>query len=309
MTNTKPHDELSSIKRGIIATPAKIQLNGRNSITIKRGLSEEEILYLVLYWDEIIIPTGSMHISVPFEKDLIQNKILQRPHSGLIKPLDSYINKDTGRVEMVSHEHYAFGEFAKQKIRAEGEDWVIQHYSDDPIYLPEHSNEQNNIRLRVSNILPLPSMDGTVSLHDLIEFKNRRRDELEALHSTMDEVLKKIYSESIHAIKEAELKRFTHAVKELDKTLIERFVIIKKSDWQVSLSPNIPTLLEKTAGIAGAIIADNHLHTQFPIMTAATALTSMLSISKKYGFTFNQFARDDLKLEYIAGAISENIIV
>lgn len=76
----------------------------------------------------------------------------------------------------------------------------------------------------------------------------------------------------------------------------------------MSLSPDIATIIEKTPVVAGAIVADNFFNLSFPIVSTLAGIGSMLSISKTYGFTFNKFARDDIKLEYISGAKSENII-
>lgn len=297
---------LNNIKRGIITTAGKIEVNGDN-YKINGPLPSIEMLYLSLYWDELVIPTGLVHFALPFEKDLIQYGVLKRPNTQQIPPTKNSIDEN-GFIKFAPHEVYAFGEIAKQKIDVTGEDWVIQHFS-DPIYMPEHRDQQNSIRLRINKILPIPSITETFNLEDLLDFKHRRKDQLGELHQSMDELLKRIYEEPIQAIKETEIKRFENAVKELDKPLIERFKVIRKSDWEVSLSPDIPTILEKAPVIAGAIVADGALNMNFPIMSSIASVASMLSLTKKYGFTFNQFAKDDIKLEYISGAKSENIIL
>ncbi|MEK5777305.1 DUF6236 family protein, partial [Acinetobacter nosocomialis] len=114
------------------------------------------------------------------------------------------------------------------------------------------------------------------NFEDLLEFKFRRKDQLGELHQSMDELLKKIYLEPIPAIREAEIKRFENAVKELDKPLIERFKVIRKSDWEVSLSPDIPTLLENARNIAAGIAIDGQLNMNFPIASSIASIASML---------------------------------
>lgn len=297
---------LNNIKRGIITTHGKVSVVGER-YRMNGIMPDIEMLYLSLYWDEIIIPTGILRVGLPFEQDLIKYGVLTRPDTLQIPPSKSSITAD-GSIKFASHEVYAFGEIAKQKIDVAGEDWVIQHFS-EPTYMPEHRNEQNNIRLRISNILPIPSITETFNLEDLLEFKYRRKDQLGELHQSMDELLRRIYVEPIPAIKESELKRFENAVKELDKPLIERFKVIRKSDWEVSLSPDIPTILEKTPIIAGAIATDGMLNMDFPVISSIASIASILSLTRKYSFTFNQFAKEDIKLEYIAGAKSENIIL
>jgi len=297
---------LRNIKRGIVTPPGKIIIQD-NTYHMQKGLSPDEMLYLSLYWDEILIPTGYIHVSTPFEQELISNKVLIRPHSSQITPCASSLTPE-GHLKIEAHELYAFGEFAKSKLQSKGEDWVIQHISDDPIYLPEHRNEQNSIRFRITNSLPFPAYSDSFHLEDLLDFKHKRKDQLGELHQSMDELLKRIYLEPIQALRESELKRFENAVDELDKPLIERFKVIRKSDWEVSLSPDIPTLIEKGGLIGSGAAADQAFGLSIPVFSGIAALSSILSISKKYGFTFNQFARDDLKLEYISGAKSEKII-
>ena len=297
-----------NIKRGIVTLPGKvIENNTHLHIQVDKSLATE-LIYMSLYWDEIVIPIGAVQFALPFERDLIQYGVLSRPNTYLIPPPKELLSDN--RPIRSRHEVYAFGEIAKQKINnpGPGEDWVIQHYA-DPIYIPEHRNEQNSIRLRINKILPMPSITGTFNLEDLLEFKLRRKDELGALHQSIDELISKVYSEPIPAIRETEIKRFENAVKELDKPLIERFKVIRKSDWEVSLSPDIPTLLENARNIAAGIAIDGQLNINFPIASSIASIASMLSITKKYGYTFNQFAKDDIKLEYISGAKSENIIL
>jgi len=285
------------VQRGIVAPNGIMAVNG-NNLFLERSYIPEDIFYYVMYWDKIAIPTSSLiHIGLPFENELGSLDILERPTLPA-----------TGSVDVARHVHWTFGEIAKQKLNDENSDWIIHHMSGDPIYLPEHATKKDNIRLKITNALPIPSNDGNFSLNDLLEFKERRASELEGLHATMDQFLKKLNSEEIDAIRKTELKRFENAIVELDKTLFERFKIIKKSDWEVTLSPDIPTLLEKAPAIVGAVIADNYAEFNLPIITTITSIASMLSISKKFGITFNQYNHGDFNLEYISSARSENII-
>jgi hypothetical protein len=69
------------------------------------------------------------------------------------------------------------------------------------------------------------------------------------------------------------------------------------------------TLFNAALGVSGGIMTDNGLGNNFPYMTTLSLIGSTLSLSKNYGFTFNQYAKDDLKLEYITRAKSENILL
>lgn len=196
------------------------------------------------------------------------------------------------------------------KTFKKGEAWSINHINGDPIYMPQHRLEQDSIRLRIADALPYPALTGEYNIVDLLEFKRKRSDELGQLHESMDNLLSKIIKEPIQDIRENEIKRFENAVLELDKTLMERFKFTNKSNWELNVSsPDMTTLFNAALGVSGGIMTDNGLGNNFPYMTTLSLIGSTLSLSKNYGFTFNQYAKDDLKLEYITRAKSENILL
>ncbi|HEO1785486.1 DUF6236 family protein [Acinetobacter baumannii] len=294
-----------NIIRGVVTPPGQVSIRG-NNYYMEKSYSNEDLLYYALYWDKIVMPSGIAKITTELAEELIKSDVLSQPRTFDIQPHPSTINLD-GSVSMEKHELYAFGEIAKSKLNEKGANWVISHIDGDPIYLPTHSNKENNLRLRVTQILPFPAMTGEYSVDDLLNFKLRRESELAALHDSMDNLLKRLYEEPIQAIRETEIKRFENAVDELDKTLIERFTVIQKSDWEVGLNLDPVNIFERTSAIGAAMAAD-HALSPYPIITGITGLLSMLSLSKKYGITFNRYARNDIKLEYISGAKSEKII-
>ena len=278
------------LERGIIAPAAIMNING-SSMHIDRMYSAEDLYYYTLYWDKITIPTPTMiDMPLPFENELISAKVLDRPS----------LPFSGGDISI--HTHWSFGEIAKQKITQEESDWTIHHLSNEPIYLPEHTLKQNHLKLKITNALPIPSVNGTFSLYDLLEFKIRRSSELEALHTTMDQLLKKINVEEIPAIQKSELIRFENAIKELDRTIFERFKVYKKSDFEVNISVSPDTI----KALGTSLIVDG-VTGGIPIATIATSISSLFSIEKKYGITFNRYNQGNYNLEYISSARSENI--
>lgn len=283
------------IQRGIVAPNGIMSITG-SRLFLERSYSPEDIFYYTMYWDKIAIPSSqAISLPLPFENELTSLSILERPTLPII-----------GRVDVAQHVHWTFGEIAKQKLNDQDADWIVHHMSGDPIYLPEHATKRDTIRLKITNALPIPSANGKFSLDDLLEFKNRRSSELEGLHSTMDKFLKKLNSEEIDVIRKTELKRFENAILELDKTLAERFKIIKKSDFEVNIDLKADALLAlalNTPALIHDIQANN-----ITMATITTSILSVLSFQKKYGITFNQYNHGDFNLEYISSARSENII-
>jgi len=295
----------SNIIRGVVIPPGKISIVG-SQYYMHHSIRSEDLLYYAMYWDKIVMPSGIIEISNELTHQLAQNDVLAQIHTRSIPPNPSMINPD-GSYGMEQHELYAFGEIAKKKLSERGSDWIIGHIEGDPIYLPTHRKQENLLRLRVTQSLPFPANTGEYSIDDLLNFKIRRAPELAALHDSMDNLIKKIHLEPINALKESEIKRFENAINELDKTMFERFHVIQKSDWEMNISMDIPTIIEKGPLLVGGFLADQVLTTDY-LLTGITALSSFISLHKKYGFTFNKHARKDIKLEYISGAKSEKII-
>lgn len=295
MTNNIIKFKKPRLERGIVAPAGVMSING-TSMQIERSYLPEDIFYYSMYWDKIAIPSSSaFHMGLPFENELMTLGILDRPTMPTI-----------GSVDIARHTHWTFGEIAKQKLKEDKSDWIIHHMSGDPIYLPEHSTKKDVIRLKITNALPIPSADGKFSLDDLLNFKHRRSSELEGLHTTMDRLLKKLHSEEIDVIQKTELKRFEDAIQELDKTVLERFKIYKKSDLEVNIELTGDALLSLVHNIP-AILTDLQSN-QIPFYTMASSILSCVTFTKKYGVTLNHHNHGDFNLEYISSARSENII-
>lgn len=295
MSNNIIQFKKPKLERGIVA-PAGIMSISGTRMHIERTYSNEDIFYYVMYWDKIAIPSSSaFHCGLPLERELASLGILERPQLPVI-----------GIVDVAQHTHWTFGEIAKQKLKEDKSDWMIHHMSGDPIYLPQHSTKQDSIRLKITKALPIPSNDGNFSLDDLLDFKLRRASELEGLHTTMDNLLKKIHYEEITVIQKTELKRFENAINELDKTIFERFKIYKKSDFEVNIDLKGDALV--ALALNAPVIGSDLLTGEIPVATLATSIFSVFSLSKKYGVTFNQYNHGDYNLEYISSARSENII-
>ncbi|ANF81518.1 hypothetical protein A3K93_04475 [Acinetobacter sp. NCu2D-2] len=283
------------LQRGIVA-PAGIMSISGSSLHLERTYNLEDIYYYVMYWDRISIPTSNaFYCGLPLEKELFATGMLERPSLPIV-----------GTVDVAQHTHFTFGEVAKNKMKDDSLDWMIHHMSGDPIYLPEHTTQKESVRLKITKALPIPSVNAKFSLDDLLSFKVKRSSELEALHETMDKLLKKIHYEEIDAIRRSELIRFENAIQELDRTIFERFKVYKKSDFEVNLdlkgdahyalALNAPTL-------SSALLTD-----EIQLATLVPSIMSLFTLTKKYGVTFNQYNHGDLNLEYLSSARSENII-
>lgn len=281
------------MKRCVVIPPAIMNVS-QNNVHLKRSYNSEDLIYFCLYWDKVATTVSRViHIGLPFEKELMEAGVLERKsfeHPKIFMP---------GGVGGGEDQLWSFEKIVKEKLDDDKNDWIIHHLSDEPVYSDNNSLRQNLTRLKITNLLPIPKLSEKNSIIDILEFKERRADELKALHSTLDNVLKKIHSEEIEVLKKVELEHLRIAIQELDKTVVERFKVYKKSDLEVSLDLGPSNILD----LGKALI--NPLN----FMDVGTALLSLISISQKYGVTFNYPAlKNKLNLDYLASAKSEYII-
>ncbi|CAN7213044.1 DUF6236 family protein [Phenylobacterium sp. LjRoot164] len=104
------------------------------------------------------------------------------------------------------------------------------------IDFPEDRLEEGRgILFRLSNSLPFPS--GSVSMHDVLDFKRRRGAELLALRAELDGVYQRIIvsGDPLHA-EMAEIGRLDQAIADHIKVTRESGLKVKFSDLQVKLN-------------------------------------------------------------------------
>lgn len=294
------------IDRGILLYPGNMQAT-KNSFTLTEAMSQEDMFYYALYWDKIVVSSSVVNVDLPCDLEFMRQGVLEKLYS-LEYPKNSPYKSGGNIQNFASHELWVFGDVASEKLRAEGEDWTICHANGEPQYMPEHKKDANMTRLRLSKCLPYPIVNDENSVEKLLNFKLKRSAELAALHESIDNLIVKLPENTLHALKESEIKRFNNAIEELDKTLLERFAFTDKRSVEFNLNFDPINIIERVGAIGTAILADNGLNTGFPYLTTATFLTSLISIQKVFGVTFNEYAKDDIKLEYISKAKSANII-
>ena len=164
------------MKRGIVALPGIIH-NSDDGLHLERGLSPEEIRYYTLYWDRVVIPTNNLiHIGFEDEDLLIESAVIERP-TVIIPKID------------LSNQGYLFSDIqaitAKKLTEQESSTQWGLHQFGGTLSLPAKWMEpKKTLRFDLMHILPVPS--GDVHIVDILEFKERRRDEFEAIHDHID---------------------------------------------------------------------------------------------------------------------------
>ncbi len=283
------------MKRGVIATPAIFGESKKNSVAIERQVSPEEMRYYALYWDVITIPCNSMiYLALPDEGELIEAGVLQRP----------VITHPNG---MISNNNFLNEQIltAKNLIgRDKDIDWVI-HQIGDKLVLPNSETKTlQSLRFSLINSLPVPSSDTHIS--DILDFKNRRRDELQRLHiSIEDAYLAAIASPDQQLAGNRAIEELKKTINDLNKVSSEKWAHTKKYDFSVSFNLDGGKLLG--GATAASIISSMTNVAPIQVGMVIGALVSMLRLSVSRSSSLSCTSNQSV-LAYLSNAQKENVL-
>lgn len=196
-------------KKGIVVSPPFKPLY-TGGISCGGGPDPVELRKYLTYWDEIDYPSNMLiHISSPDINFLENSGKLKRTHV----MFEGGVNTGRGEIFIQAQE----AAFRKNQENEPG-CWTIAQLADIPFYTKQ--NENIGVEVELYDMLPVPSAD--TALADILEFKEKRRDELSAFRFHMDDINEKILnSKDVPRGKNTQVARLELAIKNIDKTLNE----------------------------------------------------------------------------------------
>jgi len=285
--------------RGIIATAAQVNLhtNGFSFDARSGGLSENDIKYFLLYWDKIVIPANNfIYAGIPYEEDLLKAEIIERP---IIQLNGIFSGSELGQSLLFEE-----SKIVEEKLKDRKVDWSIHQFSDELILPDNRIKEKKVFKFELMGILPVPQDD--VHIHEIIEFKERRKDEFVELHNTLDDLYFDILeSPDADLTASKHIDMLKNALNNIEKVQKEKFKTFSKYDLTTELNINGKDILQGI--IAGGII-DWKLGTQIPFGTIIGGIAPMLKMSLKKSITFSS-AEKKLHLSYLSRAKKEKILI
>ncbi|MVF14926.1 hypothetical protein FT643_22590 [Ketobacter sp. MCCC 1A13808] len=169
-----------------------------------------ELRKYLMYWDEIDYPSnGLINIYSPNMDYLETTNSLKRTRVGFSSGLIS----DDG-------EYFIEAQEAALRLNQEKEpgSWSLAQMSAEPQY--SQGNIGVSVDFELYGMLPVPSEDTPLS--DILEFKEKRRDELIAFRVYLDDIYQKIIgSADIPRSRNSEVTKLENALKDLDRALNE----------------------------------------------------------------------------------------
>lgn len=283
--------------RGVIATPAIIKIHG-DGFTRERSLSPQEIRYYALYWDKVVIPTSNLvHVGVPEEDVLISSGVIERPRVGF---QGSFGGADLGHSFAVAQSVVAKKLMEEEKST----DWVL-HQIGNKLNIPkEYVEPKNSLRFELVNLLPVP--DGTTPIPDILEFKERRKTELNALH----ECIELAFVEALRCPDAA--FGSSRAIREL-KNSIDNLDSVSKEKWERTSKFDFATEFNLDGGkivngIASGAAFDFFTNVfTLPVGAIIGGIASAFKFKASYSSSFKP-ASNNSKLAFLSHAHNELII-
>lgn len=221
------------MKRGIVSLPVGLK-SINNSLKMHDGLSPLELNFFALYWDELLIPNSNVfHFGIEREDEYIKSGFLKRPlipHRG-----GMFTEKDIIPLFLGGQDYFLDG---KRKEET-GSDWRLNQIGDYLCIDNTTSELIHSFRIELSNVLPVP--DSSVSIYDILEFKEKRKGELDAFNNYLDELYLEVASSGDFNLSRAKAySKLRSALEDLDK--------LNSEGWRSPIKFDTSELFEASNG-------------------------------------------------------------
>jgi len=284
--------------KGIIAAPARVHGNGA-SFRSEGGLTSQELRYFLMYWDKVVIPTTSLvHLRLPEEDEFLATGVISRPRV----PFSGTFNGELmAQAQVLAQTAVARGLIENDKST----DWVLHQIGDEIIIPNSESIQQQTIRVALNNSLPVP--DESVFIPDILEFKERRSDELLQLHQTLDHFyLEVLASPDPSLTSKATVSELSQSIANLNTVANEKWKTTSKFDIAAELNINGKDIISTAA--AGAVFDFYTNLFTVPIGTVVGAAASVIKIKCKTSKSFEP-SKEKNVLSYLAKAHEEHLLL
>lgn len=287
-----------AMKRGVVFTVRELlKVNGGKGFTTGRGISTEELNYLMLYWDKLVSPTNNfIHISLANEEELENCGVLYRPRFTQQGGMDG--------ARMTEFHAFTHVEALNMMRKNEREvDWRMHFFNNEVSIHQEAAQQKEVVRFELAELLPVPPKD--TPLQEILEFKERRSDELQALHGYLDELYFEVLNSGDFNLQRAKaLSGLRASLDDLDK--------LNGQGWRSPIKFNLSTAFEFDLNqiVNGGLKALEALSSQKPLeIIGIESVVNLLGGFIKIRPQLQNVLKDgDPKLAYLTNATREGIL-
>ncbi|WP_273827453.1 DUF6236 family protein [Providencia rettgeri] len=235
------------MKRGIVTSSKEI-VSINKGFSLRGGLTEVDMNYMALYWDKIVIPKEIfMHVRVPDEDLFIDCGILERPDPDIT---DGFHSEDFSKFYLKTQNDI----IDTLRKNDSSMDWRIHQFGNEVSLMGDVRSE--SLRIEISNLLPVPLPE--VNLQEILEFKERRSSELEALHAYSDALYFEVINSGDPDLTKARVvSKLKEAISDLNRLNSETWKSPIKFNLQISNEVDIAKIKSLYATIASAAMTDH----------------------------------------------------
>lgn len=284
------------MERGVIFTRSELIKIAGQGFRTGKAITRLDINYFLLYWDRLVSPTNNVvHFGLPCEDELISLGKLE------VLKFSAKNMEDSFYCEFDALSQAKSLELMRGKYKST--DWRIHSLNEELNFSDSDSVVKQTLRFDLCNLLPVPGPD--VNLNEILEFKERRSDELIALHSYIDELYFEVINSGDFELSKAKaFGGFERALADLDALNSQGWRSPIKFDISSSFEFDLNQMM--TAATAGvAAINSEHPLAMLSVGAVASVLGGFIKVTPK----MQSVLKDGNKnLAYLAKAKVEGVI-
>lgn len=241
------------MERGVVALPFEVHQR-EHGFKMGDALSALQLNYFALYWDKISVPKNIFFgAQLPNEEVFEETGLLTRP---MIDVGSTLAIENFPKVHLLTQAQLTDHLRKVDKSTA----WSIHQTGDNSLLFADQSVSKETVRLELENLLPVPGTN--VALHEILEFKYRRKDELQALHSYCDELYFEIINSGDPTLQAAKtFSKLKQSISDLDKLNAEGWRSPVKFDLDISSEFDLSDVRAGIATILGAFGSSHVIET------------------------------------------------
>lgn len=289
------------MKRGALSTSVAIVRHpGGGGFSISAGLKKADLNYFCLYWDELVIPSNNIvNAHVEGESEFIKSGFLKRPEMRV-----EYSQSD------INYEFIT--ELDKKSLKEVKDENKSTHWFVNEIGMVGSDGDRgsNNIvspALIIELMRALPVPLPTVHCNDILAFKLRRRDELDAIHELVNELYVEVKTSANPDLAMASaFHRLESAINDLNKSFTHR--------WRKSLRYDISFNKDLSAGdiysaVMGAQAVSLAVQNQIVPALIQGAVAALPNVLSRISFSpVKGKNADNNRLKYLSHASNAGVV-
>ncbi|WAS56180.1 DUF6236 family protein [Burkholderia ambifaria] len=179
-----PKGEISQSRGIVVSCP--IVIDGGNVTATSSALDPQELRFALLFWEKLAWPTtNAIHFAGGADAEFLESSgVLSRPQ---------YSFNGTAGSILTRAQLQAFADLNNREPGA----WAIAQGENSLILASDTMQPSNGAYVELHRAIPIPTTD--VPLNEILEFRERRRDELLLLRRELDTFVAEIEAAEDHA--------------------------------------------------------------------------------------------------------------